>query len=478
MQMIIGGKKVDASNGATIPVYNPATLQQIDTVPSATWEDVDLALHNARKGLEVWSKFPLYKRIDVIRAFHKLLVENSQELINLVVAEVGKPLQQGIRCLNTAAIATEQYIEHARCLETEVLPINNRPGVENDMILTVREPLGVVVGILPFNYPITLLTHKVIPALLMGNAVIIKPASETPLADIRFIDLLLESGVPADALQIVTGSGRDIGKWLSEDPRVDAIDLTGSTEVGIEIAKNSAKHLHKVFLELGGNDAMVVLEDADLDLAVSESIASRLANAGQTCCSTKRCIVHNSVKEAFIEKLILALDQKKLGDPSLPETDCGPLVSVRAAKTVEEQVALTIEQGAVLRYGGKRFNETFFQPTVLEVTPSQDVAHDLEIFGPVWSVMGFDTLDEAIALANDTQYGLSSCVMGKDIHGLMKIAKGMQAGCCTINGSSFYRSVDQPFGGFKMSGTGREGGRYTLEEMSQLKTIVFKGVYR
>ena len=138
MQMIIGGKKVDASNGATIPVYNPATLLQIDTVPSATWEDVDLALHNARKGLEVWSKFPLYKRIDVIRAFHKLLVENSQELINLVVAEVGKPLQQGIRCLNTAAIATEQYIEHARCLETEVLPINNRPGVENDMILTVR----------------------------------------------------------------------------------------------------------------------------------------------------------------------------------------------------------------------------------------------------------------------------------------------------------------------------------------------------
>lgn len=477
MQMIIGGKKVSASNGATIPVYNPATLKQIDSVPVATWEDVDRALNNARNGLAIWSNYPLHKRIDIIRQFHGLLVKNKQELIDLVVAEVGKPLPQGVRCLNTAAIATEQYIEHARCLETEVLPINNRAGVENDLLITVREPLGVVVGILPFNYPITLLTHKVIPALLMGNAVIIKPASETPLADIRFIELLLESGVPGDALQIVTGSGRDIGKWLSEDARVDAIDLTGSTEVGIEIAKNSAKYLHKVFLELGGNDAMIVLEDADLDLAVSESIASRLANAGQTCCSTKRCIVQNNVKEAFIQKLILALDQKKLGDPTLPETDCGPLISVRAAKTVEEQVALTIQQGATLRRGGKRFNETFFEPTVLEVTPAQDVAHDLEIFGPVWSVMGFNTLDEAIAMANDTQYGLSSCVIGKDIHALMKIAKGMQAGCCTINGSSFYRSVDQPFGGFKMSGTGREGGRYTLEEMSQLKTIVFKGVY-
>jgi acyl-CoA reductase-like NAD-dependent aldehyde dehydrogenase len=265
-----------------------------------------------------------------------------------------------------------------------------------------------------------------------------------------------------------------MGDWLSDDPRINCVTLTGSTEVGIKVAQTAAKHLHRTCLELGGNDAFVILPDTDMDLAIQETVAARLSNAGQTCCASKRFIVHNSIKEQYINRLVDALKDVKLGDPKDENTECAPLSSKRAAVEVENQIKLSVEQGGKIRCGGKRFNESFIEPTVLEATKDMDAAQDMEIFGPVFTVIGYDTTDEAIEIANNSQYGLSSGVLGNNIFELMKVAKGMQAGACIVNGSSLYRCADEGFGGYKKSGLGKEGGKYTLEEMSQIKTIVLK----
>ena len=471
MKMLIGGKKVDASDGATIEVYNPATMQVIDTIPVATEEDVALAVAHACEGFKTWSKTPLYKRIEILKTFHRKLQEHSEELARLMSAEVGKTITLARDCLNWSAAMVEGFLEHARVMGTEVIPVSNRMTTEGAMIVTVREPLGVIAGILPFNYPIDQITHKCIPALVMGNAVVLKPATETPLADLCYVELLLESGVPGDVVQMVTGSGGKIGKWLVGDPRIAMVSLTGSTEVGIETATTAAQHLHHVALELGGNDPFVILPDADIDFAVDESIAGRISNAGQTCCACKRFLVPNDKKTAYLEKLIAGLKEVKVGDPSKEETECGPVVSRRAAVDIEKQIAHTVKQGGKLLYGGKRYQETFIEPTVLEVTTACDVAHDMEIFGPVFTVIGYDSIEEAIAIANDTKYGLSSGICGSDMKTILKVASSLQAGSCIINGNGNKRTADQTFGGYKMSGLGREGGHYTLEEFSQVKAL-------
>lgn len=477
MKMLIGGKPADASDKGTIDVVNPATLKVIDTVPAATKEDIDRAVSCAVEGRDVWAGTPLYKRIDILKRFVELYKEHKQELIDALVAEVGKPVNQATGCVNGTVELIEEYIEQARCLCTDTLAVAPRADVAQNLTITVREPLGIVVSILPFNYPIDVITHEVIPALLMGNAVIAKPASETPFANLRYVELLLESGVPGNAVQAVTGSGSKVGKWLAEDPRIDVITMTGSTEVGAEIARNAAPHMHHLHLELGGNSPYIILEDADLEYAVAESVFGRTLNSGQVCSACKRFIVHNSIKKRYLELLIESLKSKKVGDPASTSTDCGPLVSVRAAKEVEAQIGRAVQQGGELLYGGKRFGESYIELTVIDTPPTADIARDEEIFGPVWTVIGFDTVDEAIAIANDSKYGLSSGVSGKDVRVLMQVAKAMQAGDCVINGSACYRSVDMPFGGFKKSGLGRAGGKFSLEEMSQLKTIIFKNCY-
>jgi succinate-semialdehyde dehydrogenase/glutarate-semialdehyde dehydrogenase len=318
--------------------------------------------------------------------------------------------------------------------------------------------------------------HKVVPALLMGHAVIVMPASQTPLTDIMVTEMLLSAGVPGNALQLITGSGSTVGNYLTQDPRIDLVNLTGSTKVGVAIAKNSAEHLHRLHLELGGNDGLVILEDADLDQAVQEAFGARIGNTGQVCCAAKRFIVHNSLKDAFSKALIEKLKAVKVGDPADPATECGPMISKQAAEELEAQIKHCIGQGARLLCGGKKLEGAFFELTAMTITPECDAAGDLELFGPVWSILGFDSVEEAIRIANNTVYGLSSGVMGKDIKTMMRVAHSLKAGACIINGSGAFRSSDQPFGGYKMSGLGREGGKTTLEELSQIKTIVLKGV--
>lgn len=478
MKMIIGGNRVDSRDGATIDVFNPMTLEVIDTVPSATKEDVNEAIICAQKGFEEWSAVPLYKRGAVLKRFAALMAEHQEELAKLLTQEVGKPINSARGEVGASVSKTEVYVEAANHLGGESYSVNNCAYVEDSLIATVREPLGIVVAVIPFNFPVNILVNKVIPALIMGNSVIIKAASVTPLASIRFTELILEAGVPANAVQILTGSGSSIGSWLVDDPRIAAVTLTGSTRVGVEISKAAAPHLHHVMLELGGNDATIVMPDADLDYAVSDCVANRSANSGQVCCCPKRFIVHNSIKPLFLEKLIAALKQKKVGDPMLETTDCGPLVSVNAAKQVEKQVAHTVEQGGKVLLGGHRYDESFFELTVIDTPKTADSARSMEIFGPVWTVIGYDDREEALAIANDSDYGLDAGVIGKDMKEMLWFLKRLQAGTCVAGACGRFCPPYSPFGGYKKSGLGREGAFHSLEEMSQIKSLVLKRCYQ
>lgn len=475
MKMIIDGVFTDASDGKTDEVFNPANMELVDTVPAATEQDIERSLDAARKGQKEWNNIVLYERVSILRKFTELLRKNMDEFTMIMCKETGKPLGACVDETEACIGIFEAYCEKAKNYGGETLPLNSEGRVNGDIIFTVKEPLGVIACIVPFNYPTELYAHKVAPALVTGNAVIIKPSSDTPLGNIYLTKLLLEAGVVGGAAQIVTGSGAKIGKQLAQSKKIDAISLTGSTAVGIETAKNGALNLTHVFLELGGNDPLIVFNDADIDKAVEETLAGRASNAGQTCCGTKRMIVQNGVKEKYTQKLLEALKKIKVGDPLDPETVYGPLISERAAKDVESQVQHTIDQGAKCLFGGKRYDHTYFEPTLLvDITPDMDIAKELEVFGPVFPVIGFDTADEAIEIANAAPYGLSSGVMTKDFPAALKVAMAMEAGTCVINGCGNYRSAHLAFGGYKMTGLGREGVTHTLDEFTQTKSIALK----
>ncbi len=478
MKMLIGGKPVQAANGTEIDVINPATHQVIDTVPSATKEDVDKAIENAVIGFREWSAVPLFDRVRIMYRFADIVEERLEELARLECRESGKAITL---CRSEAAAAMNvfrAYAEKARNFGGEVMPIDSEKRVQDDLIVVVREPLGVVGCIVPFNYPMELYAHKVAPALVVGNSVIIKPSSDTPLANILMTQWLLEAGVPANGVQIITGNGAEVGKRLVAHPEVNVITFTGSTAVGIELMAASSENLHHCHLELGGNCPLIVFDDCDLDKAVEETASGRAANAGQTCCANKRMIVQNSIKAKFVEKLVLELKKVKVGDPEDDDTTYGPMINEKAAKGVIEQINHTLDQGAKCVYGGNLFDRTFIEPTVLtDVTPDMDIAKDMEVFGPVFPIIGFDTTEEAVAIANGTIFGLSGAVMTNDMKKAFMVAKNLQCGTVVINGNGNYRSMHQAFGGHKMSGLGTEGVTYTLEEFTQKKTIALKKIF-
>lgn len=477
MKMIIGGKKVDSSDGKTIDIINPATHEVFDTVPSATREDVETVIVNAQKGFEEWSAVPLWKRIDILKACLNAFNECRNQIYDILVKDLGVPISQASREVDIGLVTAEADIEGARFLGGETMAPGNLASATGDLIITVRDPIGVVLAIIPFNGPIIGLCAKVWPALLMGNSVIVKPPSDDPLSIIRSIEIMHECGVPGNALQVITGNGSTVGTWLTADKRIGAISLTGSTAVGAQVAAIAGKNLTHLALELGGNDPLIILPDADMDWAIRECVNNKITRAGQICASSKRYIVHRIIKEEFCKRLVDTLQNKKIGNPAEPDTDVGPVISEGAAIEIEKQINLTVAQGAKVLLGGKRFNRTFIELTVLDSPNTTDAAHDLEIFGPVWTVLTYDTLDEAIALANDSTYGLCSGVIGKDMKDMLKVAKAMQAGTCTINGSGAYIRPYSPFGGYKMSGIGRQSAMDSLKEFSQVKTIVFRQAY-
>jgi succinate-semialdehyde dehydrogenase/glutarate-semialdehyde dehydrogenase len=474
-KMLINGQFVDASDGGVIESVNPTTGEVLGTAPSATREDVNKVLDAANEAKKVWRAMSVNKRLNILTKGADLFGGHVKELGELMVQEMGKPIGMatgetfGIAPLirNTAAAAMHKY--------GTVFGNNDAEGSLGDLAVTVYEPLGVVFAISPFNFPAGILTYKVAPALAAGNAVIVHAPSDVPLYVLRYVEILQEAGFPDGVLQAISGPGRKISDWLVDSDRIDAISFTGSTATGIKLVETSAKHMHRVMLELGGNDPMIICEDADMDRAVREAM-SRIINAGQVCCVQKRLLVHESVKEKFTQGLIQSLKDLPVGDPLLQDTVVGPLVSETAAKKVESQIETTVAQGAVLALGGVR-NGAFITPAVLTgVTRDMDIAKDMEVFGPVFPIIGFANEDEAIEIANQTSYGLNASILSGDLQRSIRLAQRIEAGTVVANGGSFWRRDTAPFGGYKKSGLGREGIQDILDELSQRKTIVIQGV--
>ena len=476
MKSLIGKEWKDSSDGKVIEVYNPATNELIDTVPSLTKEDVEEAIDYADDHQKEWEAKSIIERCAVLSKFAQLVEQNKDELALLLSKETGKPIKEAYNEIANIQIGVPGYVEKVKHEYGDIIYRGTEAGQENTIQYTIQQPLGVVVAIIPFNFPSDIFINKVPPALLMGNAVILKPASVNPLTLTRYVELLVEAGVPAGIISVVHGSGSVVGKALTSSKKVDMVSLTGSTAAGIDAAKNCAEHCAHSSLELGGNDAFILCADGDMDLAVEETVWGRLYNTGQVCCASKRFLIENSVKDEYIKRMIEKINSLKVGNPQDMSTDIGCLVSEDAAIEVERQVNETIAAGAKLVIGGKR-NGAFYEPTILDnVTPDMEVAKDMEIFGPVISVIGYDDLEEAVKIANSSSYGLSGSIITKDISKAIKVSEKMECGGFVINGASFFRSFEQPFGGWKYSGIGNEGIMTTLKEMSRMKTVILKNV--
>ncbi len=476
MKMIINGKAVGASDNKTINVINPATNEIIDTVPAATEEDVKAAVAHAKAAQKIWAKVPVHEKAELMMRFLTLVERDKEKLARTLSNETGKPITEARGEIANIPIAFKAFSEKAKHLYGEVIPAGCEAGQEKTILFTQREPLGVVACVIPFNFPCDLFDQKVAPALLSGNAAIVKPSTDNPLTLCMLTALLVEAGVTPGAIEIVTGRGSTVGAWLCANPDVHLVTLTGSTAVGIETAKACAENLTHTALELGGNDAFIVLDDADVELAATELIWGRMYNTGQVCCASKRFLVHRSRVEEFTKKAIEKIKAIKLGMPADEDTRLGCLISEKAAIEVERQVNLTLEQGGELLMGGKR-NGAFYEPTVIGNVPkTANVAKDMEIFGPIVPIIPFDTAEEAVEIANASIFGLCGCVFSNNIKKAVAVANALECGGAIINGASFFRSFEMPFGGYKFSGIGTEGVMSTFDEMTHTKSVVLKNI--
>lgn len=475
--MLLGGEAREAASGGTLEVSYPATLDPFDSVPDATPEDAAAAMLYAVNGKKRWARTPLHERIAMVDRFLVMLRERHEELAKLITMETGKPIAESEDEVDTAYWVFRGYSERvAPALYGMATELDLQPGLPGDYLITRREPLGAVVAILPFNFPLEMFAHKVAPALLTGNVVIVKPSEETPLSALKVTQWLYECGVPGHALQCLTGRGEVVGEALVSDPRTDAITMTGSTEVGRHVYQAGAKHIARVFLELGGNDPVIVLPDADLDTVIPLVIRGRTYCAGQCCCAGKRMIVHESIADEFTERLLAGLAGLEPGDPLSAKTSLGTLISREAAARAESQVQRAVEQGARITLGGSA-SGAGFAPTVLQdVTREMEVARDTEIFAPVFPVIRGHSDEELIEIANSTIYGLNAGVFTQDVQKAFTFAAELEYGLVVINGSPLYRPYNHQHGGYKQTGIGREGLDGTLEELTQSKGIAFRRV--
>lgn len=476
MKMIIGDRYADASSGEVIEVRNPYDGSLVDTVPSATKEDLDEAVRCAVNAQKQWKQVPVYQRVELVKKFLSLVDKNRDELAETLSLESGKNITEVQIEMNNIFTAWNAFSEKIKHKYDEVIPNGCEFGHDKNIVITRREPIGVVACIIPFNFPCNLFNQKVAPALLCGNAAIVKPATDNPLTVCKLVGLLREAGFPAGVVQVVTGRGSTVGNYLADHPQINAVSLTGSTEVGKTVAKTAAETLKSVALELGGNDAFIVLEDADFELAVTEAVNARFFNAGQICCAPKRFFIHQSLYQRFVEEVADRVSKFKAGNPLDKDTKIGTVISEKAAKTVEDQIQLTVRQGGQIVLGGHR-KGAFVEPTIIKDVPvDADIMHNMEVFGPVMPIASFDDEGEVLKLANDTIYGLGGSVFTKDMKKAMHFINESECGSVVINGSSYFRSFEMPFGGYKQSGVGTEGVYSTFDELTTLKCIVLKGI--
>jgi acyl-CoA reductase-like NAD-dependent aldehyde dehydrogenase len=479
MKMLIDGKFVDASEGTVIDVFNPYTGALIDQVPGAGKGDVDRAVQAARAGSGVMAAMPAHARAALLEGLAEKIDRNREELAVLLVKENGKTITHTRYEINTTVNLYRGFAEEAKRMFGHTIPMDTLPGAgcEDMFAFTVRHPVGVVVGIAPFNYPVELFAHKLGPAIAAGNSFIGKLPSECPLTLLKLGEYMQEVGFPAQSVQLLTGRGADMGEYLISREGVDYVSFTGSVSSGIGIAGICSRRLARYNLELGGSDPLVVWRDADLDLSVDRIAAGRfMSGAGQICCAVKRVIVHRDVHDKLVKKLIERSRTIIHGDPMDERTELGPMIHKQAAAKVKDQVDRSIEGGAVCVLGNGIVEGNIFLPTILtDVTPYMPVMKE-EVFGPVIPIYAVHTLEEAIAVANGTGFGLQSAIMTENITDAMRFALAVEAGGVVINSCGAFRPGNVPFGGFKKSGVGRESLMTSIEEMTEEKTVVISGV--
>jgi glyceraldehyde-3-phosphate dehydrogenase (NADP+) len=471
MKMFIAGKWVDRSD--RIDVRNPFDETVIDTVPAASAADVDAALAGAVAGAKIMRALPGYERHEILHRAAELIGQRSEKLARLISTEEGKPLGEANAEVGRSRETIELSAEEAKRIGGEVLPLDGAPGGAGKLGFTLRVPCGVVAAITPFNFPLNLVCHKVGPALAAGNAVVVKPASDTPLSALALVEILLEAGLPPQAITCITGSGGKIGAALASDDRVRKITFTGSREVGERICKTAG--LKKVTMELGSNSPIIVMPDADLEKVAEATAATGYANAGQVCISTQRVIALRGVYGDLIDALRPKVEAIRLGNPLDEKTKMGPMIRRADAERVESWVNEAVAGGAKLVAGGQR-REAFYEPTVLaDVDPRMRVSCE-ELFGPAVALLPAETIDEAIALANDTPYGLSAGIFTENVRWAMQFARQVESGNLHVNWGPQWRADLMPYGGLKASGFGKEGPKYAVLEMTELKTVIVHGV--
>ncbi len=477
MKMFIAGQWVEASDHGWMDVKNPGTGEVLDRVPRGTLDDAARMVAAAQKGKVAMRRLTALQRYEMLNRIALAIEAKSDDLGKLLAAENGKPIGQTRAEVKVTASIFRGFSEETKRIFGRVMPVDAVRGNERHFAFTIRQPLGVVAAIVPFNYPVELWGHKAAAALAAGNAVVSKPPSACPLTLLKIAELMEECGLPQYAHQIITGPGALIGDYLARTEGIQLITVTGSTEVGVRIAEMAAKTLKKVHMELGGNDALIILADADLEKAATAVVLGRLARGnGQICCAVKRVLVEATIFDQFAALLAKKAKTLKVGDQLLEDTDVGPLINEGAAEEVEAFITAAVKAGARVIVGGKR-KGSFIDPTVLtNVTPDMPIFKE-EVFGPVVPLVSFTSIDEAVELANSSPYGLQSAVFTTNINNAMDIAYRLEAGGVIINWSSALRVETLPFGGIKMSGHGREGVHDTLEEMTDQKTVVIHNAF-
>ena len=472
-QAYLSGHWCDADSGATTAVNNPATGDVLGTVPTMGGDETRRAIADAKKAWTDWRRRTAKERSIILRKWHDLMLANVDDLGVLMTAEQGKPLAESKGEIVYAAGFIEWFAEEGKRVYGDTVP---SPWTDRRVVV-IKEPIGVCAAVTPWNFPAAMITRKAGPALAAGCPMIVKPAQATPFSALALAVLAERASVPPGVFSVLTGSSRAIGGEMTSNPDVRKVTFTGSTEVGRTLMRQSAETIKKLSLELGGNAPFIVFNDADLDAAVVGAIASKYRNTGQTCVCVNRIYVQSGVYDQFAEKLVKAVEGLKVGNGFDPEVTQGPLIDYAAVEKVEEHIQDAVSRGARVLTGGQRhtLGGTYFQPTVLANVPANATVAREETFGPLAPLFRFETDEEALELANDTEFGLASYFYSRDIGRVWRVAEGLESGMVGINTGMLSTEV-APFGGVKQSGLGREGSKYGIEEFLEAKYLCFGGI--
>ncbi|HWR25101.1 MAG TPA: aldehyde dehydrogenase family protein [Methanosarcina sp.] len=471
-RLFINGEFTNSATGEIFDDVNPATLENLAFIQVAGTEDIDRAVEAAEKGFKIWSEIPAPRRAEILFRAARILQERKEELAVLMTKEMGKVLAETRGDVQEAIDITYYAAGEGRRMFGETTPSE----LKEKFCMTILRPIGVVGLITPWNFPIAIPAWKIMPALIAGNSIVFKPASDTPLLAIKLVEILAEAGLPAGVINLLTGPGGTVGKALVQHPRIKAISFTGSLETGKWIMEECAKSMKRVSLELGGKNPVIVMEDADLELALEGVLWGAFGTTGQRCTATSRLILHEKIKDEFIERLLAKTKALRVGDGLLPETDVGPVINKIQLEKIEKYVKIGKEGGATLLLGGKAVDPGipgyFFEPTIFtDVKSDMRIAQE-EIFGPVLGIITVSNLEEAIEIANNTKYGLSSAIYTRNIGNAFKAIEKIEAGITYVNAPTIGAEVHLPFGGVKRTGNGfREAGTEAIREFTELKAV-------